>query len=88
MNRFFRATVGMAALLSAAGCAVAIDPGPGRAEVARSVNDRTGQEIRTDLVDGEDPVVTARIRDLLGQGVTADEAVQITLLHNRELRAL
>lgn len=88
MNRFFRATFGMAALLSAAGCAVAIDPGPGRAEVARSVSDRTGQEIRTDLADGEDAVVTARIRELLGQGVTVDEAVQITLLHNRELHAL
>ena len=87
MNPLFRSISTIGALISVGGCAVvAIDPDPSRAEVARSVTERTGNEIHTGIT--EEPIVADRVRDLLGQGITTDEAAQVTLLHNRELRAL
>jgi outer membrane protein, heavy metal efflux system len=67
------------------GCAaLRIDPQPAREEVARMVRTRTGRDVSA--VD--DPAVADRIHTLLADGLTVDRAVEITLVHNRDLRAL
>jgi outer membrane protein, heavy metal efflux system len=71
------------------GCAtVEIDPRPGRQEVSRVVTNRSGRDIQQSITAPEEGPVRDRLHTLLAEGLTADKAVEITLLQNRNLRAL
>lgn len=70
-----------------AGCA-SMKPGMGFDEVQQSVADRTGMRLHWTTGSAEDQEVAAAIDELLGRELSAEEAVQLALLNNRELRAL
>lgn len=68
------------------GCAaVAVDADVDLGRVAGIVEERAGREVAIDLADG---TVRDRVRALLAGGLTADSAVDVALLDNRDLRAL
>ncbi|MGE0823505.1 MAG: TolC family protein [Candidatus Binatia bacterium] len=71
------------------GCAaVAVDPKAGFPEVSQLVRERAGQEISWTPGPEETSLILATIQARLKNGLSEDAAVQITLLHNRELQAL
>lgn len=75
--------------LAVAGCAaVAVDPQPGRAQVSQIVSGRSGRDVQQSLVAPDEGGGAERVRTLLVDGLTSEEAVEITLLQNRDLRAL
>ena len=87
-NRCARALL-LGAAGALAGCAtVALDPHPGREDVSRIVNERSGREVAQTALTPDEARVTDRVRALFAGGLTADEAVEVTMLRNRDLRAL
>ena len=75
--------------LSLGGCAaVAIDRSAGFSQVSGIVEDRSGRVIKRRVGPPTDPSVVEAVRSRLRDGLTADEAVEITLLQNRNLQAL
>lgn len=77
----------MAAGLS--GCfAVAVDPQAGFPEVSQLVSERVGKEIIWTGSDGKAALPPEAISTRLQDGLSEDEAVQLTLLNNSELQAL
>lgn len=75
------------ALLPLAGCRT-LSPDGSFYEVADTVQIRLGKDISWDAGQYVDPSVRASIEHLLSQSLTAETAVQIALLNNRELQAV
>ncbi len=68
-----------------AACA-STSPEPAFRDVARTVEERTGQKLRWDRGTNEDDDARRAIRGLLDRELTVDQAVQIALLKNPALR--
>jgi cobalt-zinc-cadmium efflux system outer membrane protein len=66
------------------GCAT-VNPRPDYDRVAKHVAQATGQ--RSIYQPGDDDLVDRKVAELLADGVSAEEAVQICLLNNRSLQA-
>lgn len=75
------------ALLPLAGCQT-LSPEGSFYEVADTVEGRLGQQISWDAGQYADPYVRSTIENLLAQPLTAETAVQIALLNNRDLQAV
>jgi cobalt-zinc-cadmium efflux system outer membrane protein len=76
-------------LLSAgalAGCAH-VDPNPAFRELANTVHLRTGKRVQWNRGSAEDAQAQAAVASLLRHPLTADTAVQVALLNNRNLQA-
>jgi len=69
------------------GCA-SMKPGMGFDDVQRSVSERTGQKVHWDNGSPEDSQTRDAVRALLADELTADGAVQIALLNNRNQQAV
>jgi outer membrane protein, heavy metal efflux system len=82
-TRLARPFVAVLALACVSGCG-AVTPGGSREAVAGIVAERSGT---TELVSTE-AHLSERTRAIFAVGVTADDAVELTLLRNHELRAL
>ncbi len=77
------------ALAGLSGCAaVAVDPNASFPEVSRLVNERASLEIVWTPGAEEMAPALAVVEERLKDGLSEDEAVQITLLNNRELQSL
>jgi len=74
------------ALLALAGCTT-LSPEGTFSQVADTVELRLGKQISWDSGRYEDPVVRSTVDKLLSRPLTAETAVQIALLNNRELQA-
>lgn len=68
------------------GC-VTVPRDSGFTDVQKSVNDRAAQRVQWNRFSADDRAVHAAVRDLLAQPLSADRAVQIALLNNRNLQA-
>lgn len=75
------------ALLLLAGCQT-LSPEGSFYEVADTVEGRLGQQISWDAGQYADPYVRSTIENLLVRPLTAETAVQIALLNNRDLQAV
>ena len=75
------------ALLPLAGCQT-LSPEGAFYDVANTVEGRLGQQISWDAGQYADPYVRSTIDNLLAQPLTAETAVQIALLNNRDLQAV
>jgi cobalt-zinc-cadmium efflux system outer membrane protein len=75
------------ASLSLAGCTTLSAEGP-FIQVADAVQVRLDKQISWDVGPYEDPVIHSTIEKLLSRSLTADRAVQVALLNNRELQAI
>src|SRR5436190_5336003 len=76
-------------LLSAgalAGCAH-VDPNPAFRELANTVHLRTGKRVQWNRGTAQDAEAQAAVASLLRHPLTADAAVQVALLNNRNLQA-
>lgn len=71
-------------VFAAGGCAT-VNPRPDYERVGRQITEATGQE--QVYQPEEDELVQERVAELLGNGLTADEAVNVCLLNNPELQA-
>ena len=87
LSRSIRQKAVVLASLSLAGCTTLSAEGP-FSQVADNVQLRLGKRISWDAGQYDDPVVHAEIEKLLSRPLTADRAVQIALLNNRELQAI
>src|SRR5438067_3588453 len=74
------------AILGAAGCAH-VDPNPAFRELANTVHLRTGKRVQWNRGTAEDAQAQAAVASLLSRPLTADSAVQIALLNNRNMQA-
>lgn len=79
--------LGAAGLLVAAGCA-GPNPHEGFESVRQSVSDRAGLRVHWTSGAPEDAEVAALVETMLGGELTVDQAVQVTLLNNRDLQAV
>src|SRR6266581_2529481 len=68
------------------GCAH-VDPNPAFRELANTVHLRTGKRVQWNRGTAEDAQAQAAVASLLSRPLTADSAVQIALLNNRNLQA-
>jgi cobalt-zinc-cadmium efflux system outer membrane protein len=73
-----------ATALGCAGCAT-VDPKPDYERVGRQIETATGQPIAVDPTS--DVVAQERVAELLADGLTTQEAVQVALLNNPRLQA-
>ncbi len=87
ISRHRRSGALLLALLPLAGCRT-LSPEGSFYEVADTVQVRLGKEISWDAGQFVDPSVRATIGNLLAQPLTAETAVQIALLNNRDLQAV
>src|SRR5213080_2080993 len=69
-----------------AGCAH-VDPNPAFRELANTVHLRTGKRVQWNRGTAQDAEAQAAVASLLRHPLTADAAVQIALLNNRNLQA-
>jgi outer membrane protein, heavy metal efflux system len=69
-----------------AGCAH-VDPNPAFADLARTVHLRTGKRVQWSRGSTEDAQAQSAVSSLLSRPLTADSAMQIALLNNRNLQA-
>jgi outer membrane protein, heavy metal efflux system len=69
-----------------AGCAT-IQPKPGFSDVQALVADRVAQQVKWNQGKAEDAAVADAVKNLLGDMLTAEEAVQIALLNQPSLQA-
>ena len=76
----------LAALTLFAGCA-SLDPEASFAPVQQAATQHLGKELRWARSDADRSAIDARVAELLAQPLTADAAVQVALLNNRELQA-
>jgi cobalt-zinc-cadmium efflux system outer membrane protein len=83
-NWCFKAVV--LAFLSLTGC-VTLSSEQSFNEVAGAVQGRLGKQIRWDAGQYDDPLVRSTIGRLLSRPLTAETAVQVALLNNRELQS-
>ncbi|MCI0364478.1 MAG: TolC family protein [Phycisphaerales bacterium] len=75
-------------LLAMLGGCASMKPGLGFDDVANSVSERSGARVHWNTGSQADAQVNAAIQSMLEQELTADEAVQIALLNNRDLQAV
>ena len=75
----------LVALLS--GCFAAVPREAGFPDVERTVAERTGYRVHWNRGSASDRAVEATVRSMLAKQVSADEAVQVALLNNRNLQA-
>ena len=75
------------ALIVLTGCS-GMQRGMGFDQVSQEVQQRTNMRVVWNSGTPEDEQATHAVHDLLQQELTADAAVQIALLNNRELQAL
>lgn len=68
------------------GCA-SVPREAGFPDVQKTVTERTGQHVQWNRLSADDHAVDTAIRDMLAEVLTADGAVQIVLLNNRNLQA-
>src|SRR5207237_9882296 len=68
------------------GCAH-VDPNPAFRELANTVHLRTGKRVQWNRGTAEDAQAQAAVASLLSRPLTADSAVQIALLNNRNMQA-
>ena len=78
------AVLSLGALLAYGGCAT-VNPRPDYERAAKYVSEATGQE--SSYRPGEEEMVERKVAELLAEGLTAAEAVQICLLNNPRLQA-
>lgn len=64
-----------------------VDPNPAFRELANTVHLRTGKRVQWNRGSAEDAQAQAAVGSLLSRPLTADSAVQIALLNNRNLQA-
>ena len=64
-----------------------VDPNPAFRELANTVHLRTGKRVQWNRGSAEDAQAQAAVSSLLSRPLTADSAVQIALLNNRNLQA-
>src|SRR6266568_4955984 len=69
-----------------AGCAH-VDPNPAFRELANTVHMRTGKRVQWNRGTAQDAEAQAAVASLLRHPLTADAAVQVALLNNRNLQA-
>src|SRR6266699_5496137 len=69
-----------------AGCAH-VDPNPAFRELANTVHLRTGKRVQWNRGSAGDAQAQAAVTSLLSRAFTADSAVQVALLNNRDLQA-
>jgi outer membrane protein, heavy metal efflux system len=74
------------AILGVMGCAH-VDPNPAFADLAKTVHLRTGKHVQWNRGSAEDAQAQAAVASLLSRPLTADSAVQVALLNNRNLQA-
>src|SRR5678816_2391758 len=74
-------------LSTLAGCS-SLKPGMGFEDVQQTVSERAGLRTHWNNGSDADSEVKAAVAALLGQELTADEAVQIALLNNHDLQAV
>jgi outer membrane protein, heavy metal efflux system len=74
------------AILGVTGCAH-VDPNPAFRELAKTVHLRTGKHVQWNRGSAEDAQAQAAVASLLSRPLTADSAVQVALLNNRNLQA-
>jgi outer membrane protein, heavy metal efflux system len=74
-------------LIVLSGCS-GMQRGMGFDDVSQEVQQRTNMRVIWNSGTPEDEQATQAVHDLLQEGLTADSAVQIALLNNRELQAL
>ncbi len=84
MNRIARSA--WVVLIAAAGC-TGLTPRQGFDEVADSASKRGGLRLHWNTGTEADAEVQAAVASMLARELTADDAVQIALLNNRELQA-
>jgi cobalt-zinc-cadmium efflux system outer membrane protein len=87
LSRYRHSGALLLALLWLSGCRT-LSPEGSFYEVADTVQARLGKEISWDAGQYVDPSVRAAIENLLAQPLTAETAVQIALLNNRDLQAV
>src|SRR5881392_2502436 len=68
------------------GCAH-VDPNPAFRELANTIHLRTGKRVQWNRGTAEDAQAQAAVASLLSRPLTADSAVQIALLNNRNMQA-
>ena len=76
----------LVATLSVSGCA-SVQAGMGFDEVGRTVEERTGKRVHWNQGTSADKAVEIEVSALLKEELTAEAAVQIALLNNRNLQA-
>ena len=81
-----RLAVSVLTLLALASCA-SFTPDGGFGSIQQTTKDRIGQEVKWTRSDADQSAATTRIRELLQNPLTIDDAVQIALLNNRGLQA-
>src|SRR6266487_4036964 len=64
-----------------------VDPNPAFAELANTVHLRTGKRVQWNRGSAEDAQAQAAVTSLLNRPLTANSAVQIALLNNRNLQS-
>jgi len=74
-------------LAGLSGC-TQMQPGLGFDDVKQSVSQRTGGEVHWNTGSPEDAQVKAAVSEMLSKDLSAEEAVQVALLSNRELQAV
>ena len=84
MVKWYSCVLPLSALLSVVGCS-GVDPKPDYDRAAKYIAEATGEEYV--YRPGNEEIVTRRVKDLLSEGLTADEAVEIALLNNPNLQA-
>lgn len=87
VRRCVRHAVILASTAIVAGCTTLSSQGSFN-QVADKIQLRLGKQISWDASQYDDPVVHATIEKLLSRPLTAERAVQIALLNNRELQAI
>ncbi|WP_089721373.1 TolC family protein [Candidatus Entotheonella palauensis] len=86
-GRIPKAIYGVAILLALSGCAT-FDPQAGFSDVRDTVQTRSNLRVAWNQGTELDAQVAQEVRERLAKDLTADTAVQIALLNNRELQAM
>ncbi len=87
MKRCRRSTVFVCWTLFLSGCAT-VDLRSGFSNVSSSVQERLAMPVFWSNGTDLDREASDRLKKLLSEKITADEAVQVALLNNRELQAI
>lgn len=81
-----RASIGLAALLTLAGCA-SFSPDGGMDRVQALTKERTGQQVSRIQTEADAQTVQAEVNRILQKPLTVEDAVHVALLNNRNLQA-
>src|SRR5947208_11183169 len=81
-----RNSVVVLAAAALAGCA-GVNPNPAFQDLAKTIHARTGKRVQWNRGTAEDAEAERAVQALLRRPLTADSAVQVALLNNRNLQA-